>query len=201
MATNASSQEHVHAAVCAIRTTRARASVEDLEGMKLESALLSLLIATGSGGWGSSAFSMGRERDLLQLEELLLPQFQSRLGAERGLLEAISMPDVASFRKAVLACTDPTAVVTSIKTLPTEDCADALRREAGKAARYHPTDSHPRDQVRLTCAACGKKCQSPASNLFKACPCMLVAYCGTDCQAAHWKAHKKEHFRTVGRGR
>ena len=68
------------------------------------------------------------------------------------------------------------------------------------ALQEHPTNAEllallsgagPAQPPGTVCDHCGKTAAQASVNTLKACSqCQAVRYCGTDCSAAAWKAHK-----------
>ena len=61
---------------------------------------------------------------------------------------------------------------------------------ARTTARFSDVGITEEAVMRSTCASCGAQWNKCPEEIFKPCPCMLVAYCSPECQKMHWKTHK-----------
>ena len=147
----------------------------------------------------------------------LLPQFKNQRAACCALLKAIACPDVPSFQDALLVCSNPkiqpgifgcnsnpdrnpnanpalpltlpyTLTLTTVIVGNKESSHKYERSVARTTVRFE--DNSFETLQRSVCAGCGVKWNKNPKQVFKMCPCMLVAYCTEKCQRAHWNEHK-----------
>ena len=124
-----------------------------------------------------------------RVRPLCLSRFRSPRGATSALLDAIiTSTTVESFHQALLECADPrSSPVTCGNALASEE---QHRSWARTTARFSDVGITEEAVMRSTCASCGAQWNKRPEEIFKPCPCMLVAYCSPECQKMHWKTHK-----------
>ena len=143
----------------------------------------------------SDGFAVNISKNTCQRKNALLPQFRSKRAAVRALLEAMASSTVAVFRQTLLACSDPK--VTSVRVGTNVPSAKQEQSAARAQARFSEAGGHNETKLRSVCATCSAKWNKIPSDIFKPCPCMLVAYCSVACQTADWEAHKQVHKQTM----
>ena len=124
-------------------------------------------------------------------QDFLKPQYKSPKTAMRAVVAATMAPNIDEYHKLLFSyqphnsismqIMDPTA---NLEEKQTEFLEDQETRSKS-SSRDHT--SHLNNMTELgMCTSCSKLSQD-----MKFCPCHKVKYCSTDCQASHWKIHKK----------
>ena len=143
----------------------------------------------------SDGFAVSISKKTCQRKNALLPQFRSKRAAARALLEAMASSTVAVFQQTLLACSDPK--VTSVRVGIDVPSVKQEQSAARAQARFSNAGGHNETRLRSVCATCSAKWNTIPRDIFKPCPCMLVAYCSVACQTAGWEAHKQVHRQTM----
>ena len=143
----------------------------------------------------SDGFAVDISKKTCQRKSVLLPQFRSKRPAARALLEAMASSTVAVFQQTLLACSDPK--YTSVRVGTSVPSAKQEQSAARAQARFSNAGGHNETKLRSVCSTCSAKWNKIPGDIFKPCPCMLVAYCSVACQTAGWDAHKQVHKQTM----